>query len=74
MMQLRGDTMPEKTPAQKRAQKAYMDKFARVEIRMSPAERDVLQAHVSARGESVNAFLQRAIQETMERDKENAGD
>ena len=51
-----------------------MDKFARIEIRMLPAERDALQAHAAARGESVHAFLQRAIQETIERDKESAGD
>ena len=74
MSTVRGDTMPEKTPAQKRAQKAYMDKFARIEIRMLPAERDALQAHAAARGESAHAFLQRAIQETIERDKESAGD
>ena len=27
--------MPKKTPAQKRAQKAYIEKFARVEIRVT---------------------------------------
>ena len=65
--------MSEKTPAQKKAQKAYMEKFARVEMRIEKDLRDTLQAHVAARDESVNAFLQRAIRETMERDKENAG-
>lgn len=60
--------MPEKTEAQKRAQKAYMGKFARVELRMTQEKRDAIQAHAEARGESVNAFVGRAIEETMQRD------
>ena len=62
--------MPEKTEAQKRAQKNYMDKFVRVEIRMEQEKRNVLQAHAESRGESVNGFINRAISETMERDNE----
>lgn len=62
--------MAEKTEAQKRAQKAYMGKFVRVEIRMTPEDREATQAHAEARGESVNGFVNRAIAETMERDKE----
>ena len=60
--------MPEKTAAQKRAQKVYMEKFARVEIRMGVEKRDIIQAHAEAHGESVNGFINRAISETMERD------
>ena len=37
--------MPEKTEAQKRAQKNYMDKFVRVEIRMTAEQREEVQAH-----------------------------
>ena len=66
--------MPEKTPAQKKAQKNYMEKFARLEIRATKEERDVIQAHAAARGESVNAFIKRAIAEAIERDKEQAGE
>lgn len=62
--------MPEKTPAQKKAQKNYMEKFARLEIRATKEERATIQAHAAAQGESVNAFIKRAIQETMERDQE----
>ena len=62
--------MPEKTEAQKRAQKNYMDKFARVEIRMPQEKRDAIQSHADAKGESVNSFINRAINETMERDNE----
>ena len=60
--------MAEKTEAQKRAQKAYIEKFARIEVRISPNERDAIQAHAKAKGESVNTFIKRAILEAMERD------
>lgn len=67
--------MPEKTPAQKRAQKNYIEKFSRLEIRTTKEERESIQAHAAACGESVNAFIKRAIMETMERDKQKgAGD
>ena len=60
--------MAEKTEAQKRAQKAYMEKFVRVEFRTTSEKRSIIQAHAEARGESVNVFINRAISETMERD------
>ena len=66
--------MPEKTAAQKKAQKAYMQKFARVELRMTPQNRESVQAHAAARGESVNAFINRAIQNQMQRDHESDED
>lgn len=49
--------MPEKTEAQKRAQKNYMDKFVRVEIRMTAEQREEVQAHAEAQGESTNGFI-----------------
>ena len=61
--------MPEKTEAQKRAQKVYMGKFARVELRMTQEKREAVQAHAEAQGESVNGFINRAIESQMERDK-----
>lgn len=60
--------MPEKTAAQKRAQKAYMEKFVRVEIRMDAKRRDSIQAHAAAQGESVNGFINRAIDQTIAQD------
>ncbi len=60
--------MPEKTEAQKRAQKAYMGKFIRVEIRISPEKHEAIKAHALQKEESVNSFINRAIDETMERD------
>ena len=60
--------MPEKTEAQKRAQKAYMEKFAVARVRMDREKYETVQAHAEAHSESVNGFINRAIEETMERD------
>lgn len=65
--------MGEKTEAQKRAQKAYMEKFVRVEIRMSQEKRDTIQAHTENKGQSVNGFINEAIDEKLERDKQEGG-
>ena len=60
--------MPEKTDAQKRAQKKYMEKVSRVEITMEPEKKKRLQEHADSKGESVNSFVNRAIDETIERE------
>ena len=65
--------MPEKTEAQKRAQKAYMEKFAVARVRMDREKYEAVQAHAEANSESVNGFINRAIEETMERDKAAPG-
>lgn len=57
------------TAARKRAHNTYIARFARIEIRTTTGQRDAIQAHAAASGESVNGFIGRAIQETMERDK-----
>ena len=58
------------TPAQAKAHKKYMEGFVELRARVSYAERDCIQAHATARGESVNGFIKRAISEAMERDRE----
>ena len=60
--------MPEKTEAQKKAQQKYMEKVAVARVRMDRAKYDAVQAHAEAHSESVNGFINRAIEETMERD------
>ena len=60
--------MPQKTAAQKKAQKAYMERFVRVEVRMTPDRRDSIQKHAQSTGESVTVFINRAIDSQMERD------
>ena len=61
--------MPPKTEAQKKAQRKYMEAVATIQIRTTTDYREQIKAHASARGESVNGFINRAIEETMERDK-----
>ncbi|RKJ79161.1 hypothetical protein D7X33_08435 [Butyricicoccus sp. 1XD8-22] len=55
--------------AQQRAVKKYMAaNYDEIKIRLSKGEKPRIQAHAAARGESVNAFIGRAIKEAMERD------
>lgn len=62
--------MAEKTEAQKRAQRTYMEKFVRVEIRMTQEGRASALAHAASRGESMNAFVNRAVSEAIERESQ----
>ena len=57
------------TEAQARAHKKYISRFVEVKIRMDPERRDFIKAHAALKdGGSVNAFINRAIDETMDRD------
>ena len=58
------------TEAQARAHKKYIAQFVETKVRMTPERREQIKAHAEARGESVNAFINRAIDETMEREGE----
>ena len=44
------------------------EKLDRVNLTMPKGQKDAVKAHAERRGESVNAFINRAITETMERD------
>ena len=57
------------TEAQARAHKKYMEGVATIQIRMTAERREEIKAHAESRGESVNAFVNRAIEEAMKRDK-----
>ena len=57
------------TEAQARAHKKYIAQFVETKIRMTPEHREEVREHAENRGESLNAFINRAIDETMERDK-----
>lgn len=56
--------------SQLKANKKYHAKFERIGIRVSPEEKQAIEAHANQQNESVNAFVQRAIRETMVREKE----
>lgn len=60
--------------AQQRAVSKYMkENYDVYQIRMPKGRKAEIQAHAEARGESVNGFLNRAVSETMERDKAAPG-
>lgn len=61
------------TPAQSKAHNNYISKFARLEVRTTIEQRGAIQAHATAQGESVNGFINRAIQEAMARDNAARG-
>lgn len=55
--------------AQKRAVAKYnAANYDRVELRLDKGQKDIVKAHAESQGESLNAFVNRAISETMERD------
>ena len=57
------------TKAGQRAVNKYMkENYDRVNLTMPKGEKEAVKAHAEARGESVNAFINRAIKETMERE------
>ena len=50
--------------------KRYEDKaYDKILVRMPKGQKDLIQAHAEAQGESTIGFINRAISETMERDK-----
>ena len=56
--------------AQQRAVNKYVaNNYDRVLVTMPKGQKDIIKTYAEARGESVNAFIGRAITETMERDK-----
>ena len=59
------------TDAQKRARDKYLsEKVEDVKFRVPKGQKALIQEHAAKKGESVNAFLTRAVEETMQRDNE----
>lgn len=56
--------------AQRKAAAKYLEKLDEIRIRMPKGRKDIIQAHAAAQGESVNGFINRAIDHEMERDNE----
>ena len=46
--------------------------YDRINLTVPKGQKDLIQAHAEAQGESTNGFINRAISETMERDGERA--
>lgn len=58
---------------QKAVTKYVKSKYDRFGLTMPKGNLDTIKAHAEAHSESVNGFINRAIQETMERDNGVAG-
>lgn len=54
--------------AQKKATAKYLEKMDEVRVRMPKGRKDEIKAHAERRGESVNGFINRIIDEAMERE------
>lgn len=56
--------------AQQRAVNKYVKaNYDRINLTVPKGRKDELKAHAATQNESVNAFINRAIEETIERDK-----
>ena len=58
--------MAGKTGYKNQWQKENMD---RINLALPKGDKERIKAHAAAQGESVNGFIKRAIDETMQRDK-----
>ena len=56
------------TEARAKANKKYMEKFVEVKVRMTPEKRSLVQEHARSMDESATEFINRAIDEAIERD------
>ena len=63
------------TKAHLEGNKKYLQTLDEIKVRVPKGRKAELQAHAEEQGESLNGFIGRAVDETIERDKsEKAGD
>ena len=61
------------TKAQQKAVHKYVrENYDRLELTVPKGKKAEIKAHAEARGESVNGFVNRAIEEVMEREKQDS--
>ena len=65
--------MPASKAQQKAVSKYMKQNYDNFQIRMPKGKKDKVRTHAEGRGESSNAFINRAIDETMQRDNETEG-
>ena len=59
------------TDAQRRARDKWLaEKVETINVRVPKGTKAIIKAHAEQQGESVNAFMLRAAEEAMERDKQ----
>ena len=65
--------MPASKAHMKATNKWMAKAYDRVNLTMPKGKKEIIQAHAEAIGTSVNGFINRAIDETMDRDKRAQG-
>ena len=60
------------TDAQKRAHQKYMANYVEIKVRMTPERRTAIQAFAASNGESVTAFINRAVDALMQSEQKDA--
>lgn len=68
IVQRGGTAMAVSKAQQKAVQKYVKDKYDRVVLTMPKGKKETVQAHAACNGMSVNAYINAAIDEKMERD------
>lgn len=63
--------MPIKSNAQRKAVAKYnANNYEQIQVRVPKGEKEAIKAHAESRGESVNGFICRVIEQAMEREKD----
>lgn len=60
--------MPASKAQQKAVAKYMKNNYDELKIRVSKGNKDIIKAHAAEQGESLNGFVNRAIDEAMKRD------
>lgn len=60
--------MPISKAQMKAVAKYTKNNYDNIQLRVPKGKRDIIRAHAETHNESINAFISRAIDETMERD------
>jgi len=58
------------TDAQRRAREKWLEKVEEIKFRVSKEKKELIREHAASQGESVNSFLNRAVDEAIKRDLE----
>lgn len=62
--------MPASKAQQKAVAKYMKENYDNFQIRMPKGKKDIIKTHAEHQGESLNGFINRAIDETVQRDNE----
>ena len=65
--------MPASKAQQKAVAKYMKENYDNFQMRMPKGKKENIKAHAEQHGESLNGFINRAIDETMQRDNEESG-